>query len=350
MKRGSRILLVLAGVIALAVVYRGCLYRPSVKTIVVSRGDLLTVVYATGSVTADSMATLRSKPGGVVDYVAVREGMKVDAGELLVRTDQRDKILRVRNAEHDAQSARIERDMQQRNFSRQEKLYEARSIAEDAFDAAREQRDLAELTVSQKDVALEIARRDLTDTEIRAPFAGTIAGSKVNLGDMLTPNAECFLLVSPGSILVQADIAEQDVARIALNMRSIVAFDAFPDRRFDGTVCRLVPKTDEATKTSRALIRLTDAPANLTVGMTATVNVLAAETKNALLIPRTALIQKDSSSVVFIVKDGRLHRAVLSIGAADNRFAEVRSGLNDGTRIVAAPKAGYRDGQKVKAD
>lgn len=352
MKRSYVIIAVILGVIVLVVLYRAFFLAPALKTAALTRGNLVTLVYATGRVSADSLATLRSKSGGIVQEVNAREGTRVRTGAVLLRTDQQDRLLDLENADNDLASAEIQMRDRERDLKRQKALFEGHTISESAFESAQKDYDLAKITLAQKRVAVDIARKKLADTEVRAPFSGVVISSSANIGDLLSANAECFQIIAPGSINVQADVAEQDISRLRTGMKAVVAFDAYPGGRFEGVLYRLVPRNDESTKTLRVVIRLGRMPENLTIGMTATVNVVAAERQGVLLIPRTAVLERDGTSVLFVVEGGRLRAEKVTIGATDNTLAEVTGGpgLKEGSRIVLEPGSDMADGMRVSAE
>ncbi len=350
MKKGYIILLSLLVIILVFILYRTFFVHEKVQAVKVERGNLATVVYATGSVTADSIATLRSEAGGIVTYVKPKEGDVVKNGELLLKTDQSDQKLKYEQAKNDIESAKINLNDKELNLNRLTALYDSKSISKKELDDAKREYDLAKLNVDQSQLALDIANEALRKTEVRAPFNGKIVTVSASLGDNLTPNAECFSILAPASILIEGDVDEQDVSKLELGLKSVVAFDAYPEKKFDGFVYRIVPKTDQATKTTKIYIKLKNQPENLFVGMTATVNVLAGEQKNVLIIPRTAVIQKQENQFVFLIgKDHKLKEEKVTLGNSEGKYAELINGnFNEGAMIVDQPKESYKDGMEVE--
>ena len=352
MKRTYIIASIVVGIVVLILLYRALFVAPAVQGGTVTRGELVTLVYATGRVSADSLATLRSKSGGIVTEVNVREGMMVKAGKLLLRTDTNDQELNLRNARNELASEEVHLRDREREFRRQQSLFQSRTATQAALDNAQKEFDLARISVERKRINVGLSEQKLADAEIRTPYGGIIISSSVNTGDLLPPNAECFQLMAPSSVTIQADIAEQDISRLNLGLKCIVAFDAYPRERFRGNLFRLVPRTDEATKTSRAVIRLEQQPDNLTIGMTATVNVIAEELHNVLLLPRTAIQEVGSARRVFVISDNRLQVEAVELGATDGNVVQLigTMTLREGTRVVLQPKPSLTDGMKVKVE
>ncbi len=348
--KGKYIVLIALTVLIVAyLLYRSLFVHERVQVTTVQRGNLITVVYATGNVSADSTATLRSESGGIVTYVGALEGMKVKRGEVLLRTDQSDDLLRVDQVQADIESAKIDLQDKIQNLERAEKLFKTLSVTKKSLDDAQRDVDLAKINLQQRKIALDISKEKLSKTKVIAPFSGIIISASAKLGDYLLPNGECFQMIAPSSIVVEAQVDEQDFARIKNGQKSVVAFDAFGSQRFDGYVFRIVPKTDEATKTSKVFIKLQNPPANLTVGMTATVNIISSELKDVILVPRTAVMQLPNSSVVFAVDGGKVKEVKVTLGASDGKFAEILGGeLQPGAKVISQPAANLKDGIRVE--
>jgi RND family efflux transporter MFP subunit len=339
----------LAGVLVFYLVYRTLFIHQKVTVTEVQRGNLVTVVYATGNVGADSTATLRSEAGGVVTYVGAHEGMHVSRGAVLLKTDDSDDLLRVEQSKADLDAARIDFQNKNQNLERARALFESRSVTQKSLDDAQRDVDLAKVSLQQRKIALDIAKERLSKTQVTAPFSGVIISASAKLGDYLLPNGSCFQMIAPTSILVEAEVDEQDFSRVRSGQKCVVAFDAFGDERFDGYIYRIVPKTDEETKTSKVFVKLEDPPENLNVGMTATVNIISSELRDVDLLPRTAIVQLPNSNVVYEVIGGKVKIVEVKLGATDGRLSQILGGnLQPGTDVVSQPGPNLKDGMRVE--
>ncbi|MGE5498252.1 MAG: efflux RND transporter periplasmic adaptor subunit [Syntrophothermus sp.] len=349
MKKKYIVLPAIIAVIILYFVLRSAFHTEKVKAIQVKRGSLITLIYATGNVTADSVAQLRSESGGIVKFIAAKEGSYVKKGSLLLKTDQKDEMLRIRDVQNQIEQSEIELAAKKRDLERKETLYKTRSITEKDLEDARQNYELAQVALRQKRISLDEARQKVENTEITAPFTGLLVSVKVNLGDYLTPNAECFEILAPNSILVMGEVDEQDLGKIKKGMPSAVAFDAYPGEKFDGTVERITPKTDQTTKTSKVYIRLSGSSEKLNIGMTATINIKAGEKQNVLLIPRTAVFQESSAAFIFAVNNNVLKKIKIPDAAGEGMYIEIPDGMiPEGTMIVDQPKSTLKGNMKVE--
>ncbi|MDP4173432.1 MAG: efflux RND transporter periplasmic adaptor subunit [Bacteroidota bacterium] len=352
MKKKFIAILALIMIFLLFYFYRILFVHEKVKIVPVKRGKLVTLIYATGTVTADSIALLRSESGGIVISVAGKEGTYVSKGDEILRTDQKDELLKLQDVENQIRLARIDLSAKEKDFERKENLFKVNSITKKEYEDAIQTLDLARITLQQKMLSLDVAKVSLTNTKVIAPFSGLLVNVKANLGDYLPPNAECFELLAPSSILIEGEVDEQDLGKINKQMQSIVAFDAYPEERYEGRIVRITPRTDETTKTSKIYIKLNNRPEKLNLGMTATINIKADEKNNVLLLPKTAIVDENSQSYVFVVQNNYLKKVLLSASTqSDGQFTEIPADkLSEGTKVVDLPKSSLKDNMKVDAN
>lgn len=343
------VLAVVVIAVIVGIVYRSSFAHKKVAVTEVKRGNLITVVYAIGSVSADSSATLRSEAGGIVTYVDAYAGMHVERGQVLLRTDDRQAKLRSGQAKLDVETAALNLQDKLQNLQRTQALFTSNSATQRSLDDAERSVELAKLNLEQQRIALDLAEERLSQTRLTAPFSGVIISSSAKLGDYLLPGSVAFQMIAPSSILVDAQVDEQDFGRIAVGQKCVVAFDAYGSQRFDGTVYRIVPQTNGATRTSQVFVKLADPPANLNVGMTATVNIISSELHDVMLVPRTAVIQLPQSDVVYTVRAGRVVEVKVKLGATEGELSEIIGGnLSPGTKVISQPGPEIRNGMRVE--
>lgn len=192
-----------------------------------------------------------------------------------------------------------------------------------------------ELSLGQAQLNLEAAQRTLEQTTLIAPMDGTIIDIAAQVGESVGTEA-LVTLADLETPLVRFWVEEADLVSVAVGNPVNVVFEALPDYTFAGEIVRVDPALVEVDSTSAvqiwASVDLTSQPVNLLSGMTAEVEVVAGEARDALLVPVQALRELSPGQyAVFVVKpDGELELRPVEVGLRDFVNAEILSGLEAG--------------------
>jgi len=204
----------------------------------------------------------------------------------------------------------------------------------------------AELNVEQAGNSLIAAETQLTDTELRAPFAGVVTAVDASVGESVGTTSFVTLadLVAP---LVRFWVEETDLPRVAVGNPVNIIFEALPDDTFTGEVIRVEPALVVVDGTpavqSWATVDLTGNSVRLLSGMTVDeVEVVAAEARNVLLVPVQALRElRPGQYAVFVAgPDGELQLRLVEVGLKDLVNAEILSGLEPGEEVSIGVTSG----------
>lgn len=188
--------------------------------------------------------------------------------------------------------------------------------------------------LEQAKLAYDKALADLDRTVIKAPISGTVTVINAYEGQAIN-NTPFITIETLDELVLKFYVEERDISLIKPGNRIEVFFDAYPDNLVEGTISYLEPaiQTFEGSPVAVVWAVLKDSiDFPLLSGMSADVEVIAAETKNALLVPVQALreIAPGSYSVFVIQPDGSLRMVVVTVGLQDYANAEILSGLNLG--------------------
>jgi HlyD family secretion protein len=362
MRRAKWILAVVA-IIALVVLLRYTVFAPDVvevRTAAVERGLVEQTVTNTraGTVKVRLRAELSPQVGGLVVALPHREGDWVESGEVVVKLDSRAQRAELASARTTVEAARAQADeaclaadLAEKEFARVETLH-ARGIASDQnLDLLRTDRDrtragcaAARAAIGQAESRVIAAEVQLAFTELRAPFAGTVAEVSTEIGEYITPSPPglpippVIDLLDPASIFVSAPIDEVDAERILVGQAVRVTVDSRPDQTFAGSVARVAPYVLDVLEQNRTVeveVELDDPQAMKGVlpGTSADVELILERRDNALRIPASAVAE---GGKVLILKDGLLEERTIDVGLRNWRFAEVLGGLESGEKVVVA--------------
>lgn len=359
------------GVAAFLIVRRNAARDDEAATgqrLTVERGDLIETADASGRIEPHLQVEVKSRASGEVIGVFVEEGESVEKGQLLVRLDPRAAELNVEDArataarlraellqagasisaaEAEAQEAIANRDLQRKGVDLGVVAAERARTAESSGQVAtanvsvrQAQRNAARAMLRSALLAIDDAERQLAETEIHAPFAGTILSVGVEAGSTVS---SALINVAGGSpIVTLADLSdlrvtgkldESQVGRVKAGQSATVRVDAYPDRSFKGRVEHISPLGVEVSNvvTFDVEIVITDDDAELLrSGMSADVEIVTARRKGVLLVP-----------LIAVRSQGR--RRFVQLGGGELR--DIQTGSNDGQRLEVIE--GLKEGDEV---
>ena len=274
-----------------------------------------------------------AKTSGVALGVMVEEGQSVRAGQPLVRLDPDRARLAVAQAE--AQMHKLEN-----NYRRAQQLVAQQMIS--ANDVDQIKYDLENARAVYRAASLE-----LSYTTITAPISGVVASRSIKSGNFVQINSPIIRIVDASRLEATLNVPEREIAKLKPGQAVGLAVDALPGKQFTGTVDRVAPVVDNGTGTFRVVASF---PGNgeLQPGMFSRLDINYDQRADALVVPRTALLEDGGEPAVYVVRDGKAQRTVLKLGYNDAGWVEVREGLKPGDQVVIAGKAALREGSAVQ--
>ena len=229
-------------------------------------------------------------------------------------------------------------------------------VARVQIETAESQVALAESQVEQQRAFLRMSQMRLDDTRLTAPFSGYISqkhlevGAAVNSTAAASSNASVAILTMQDidPVRVQIEVPERDVPRVRVGNAVRLQTDAYPDRRFLGTVARLVHTLDPRTRTMGVEVDIPNPEHQLKPGMYARVELVLEVRHGALLLPLEALVG-EARPAVLVVRDGKVVTVFVELGASDGPQVQIARGLGPDDQVVVQGKDLVREGQTVNA-
>lgn len=316
-----------------------------------SSGDTTTIEYS-GTIAAAQRSDMGFEVPGRVTEFLVSSGEAVTQGQVLARLDPVDY-----QAELD--KAIANRNAAEADFRRYQQAFDENAVTEQDLDLAKRNLDVAE-------ASLRSARKAMSDTELKAPFAGVVAQKLVNDFANVQAKEPILVLEDDSSLEIDVNVPEQDWARakpnISLEERSAraqprVVIPAIPGREFPANAKELNTTADPVTRTYKVTFAF-EKPTDVTVrpGMTAAI-VLTVPTdivSNTLLIgtsiPAVAVRSDDEGNAfVWLVGDDmRVSKQSVSVGELSGDSIRIVGGLEAGSRIAASGVHVLREGSLVR--
>lgn len=345
-------------------------------------GGVASVLDASGYVTARRAATVSSKRTGRIRAVLVEEGMSVEEGQVVAELDDAAEQAQLQLAEAQLASAesalgetRAELHEAELAYGRLSELHRQGLASEAELDAARATRDrlsarlaanAATVTVAERAAAVQ--RQALSETIVRAPFAGVVIDKNAQPGEMISPvsagggftRTGICTLVDMESLEIEVDVNEAYLQRVRPGGAVTARLDAYPDWRIPAEVIAIVPAANREKATVRVRVGILERDARILPDMGAKVSFIeagqplpqAVQAPAALTVAASAVFGESDDHWVYVAEDDRARRRDIVIGSRDgsrdgSRVAVV-SGLSGGEKVIVDPPAGLSDGAEIQ--
>ncbi len=327
---------------------------------------------ASGYIVARRKAVVSAKIQGRLSSLRVEEGSRVREGDVIALLENRDYLAQVERA--DAAIQRAEADLAETKRQARVALGLTREQigTRDALDGANSRVTVAEAGLRQAKADAEFYRAVLANTEIRAPFSGTVVKKMAEVGESVAPippgvnistaSGAIVALADLDTLEVEVDVAESNVAKLGADQPAEVTAEAFPDRRYKARLRQVIPTADRTKATVQVKVTILDKDKDLKPEMSARVQftekaapVTAKTTGTApaaapfvVSAPESAIVTRDGKSVAFEIVEGRLKLRPVEVGAKNSGSVRIKSGLYGGETLVDAPAKDLKDGDSVR--
>jgi RND family efflux transporter MFP subunit len=318
------------------------------------------VMIASGYVVAQRKAAVASKGTGRLVYLGVVEGDRVRTGQVIARIEDADVRAQLAQAQANLALSRAELRDAERTLGREKMLLDSNFTSQATYDAAEARLDRVKAGIAVAQAAVQSADVALENTVIRAPFDGTVLTKNADVGEVVAPLAggafsksAVVTIADLRSLQVEADVAESNLEAISPGQPCEIVLDAYPDVRYPGYVAKIVPTADRAKATVQVKVAFRSYDSRVLPEMSAKVHFLprpsrvAVDTMPVLVVPGSAVVERNGRSVVFVVEGGRAVEVPVVAGRQVGASVAIRTGLRPGVQVVDSVSASLRGGAKV---
>jgi membrane fusion protein (multidrug efflux system) len=322
----------------------------------------------TGALEAKNEADVVAKASGVLLKLYVEEGQHVKAGQLLAQIDPSSAANQLAQSQAQLRKA-------QATYERAAKAIKQQLIPKQEYDG-----DLYDMQAQL--AATKSAQLQLSWTRITAPISGVISRRMVKQGNLVQVNQAIFHIVDMNPLTATLNVPEREIGTLKAGQPVKLAVDALPGKDFSGTIERIAPVVDAASGTFRVTCLFDNTRAGnevLRPGMFGRIDIVYDQRRDALVIPRSALMDEDGETAVFVVERGKAKpkpvekkvksrpgdavaaeparpaqpvllakRRVVQVGYVDGDRVEIRGGLKPGERVITLGRDAVRDGSEVQ--
>ncbi|EQB62637.1 MAG: macrolide-specific efflux protein maca [candidate division Zixibacteria bacterium RBG-1] len=363
------------------------------STATVKKGDLSIVISATGKIEPIRTLEIRSKASGEIIQLNVEDGDRVKKGQVIAKLEQTTALNDYEQAKADMQVAKVTYDQKEKEFNRQSGLYNKQLISEQEFETSKLGLETAKSQLVRSEAVLSSAKERLDDTVLESPMDGIILKKYVEEGQVISSGISnvsggtlIATLADLNSVYVKADVDETDIGKVDFNQKVVVIADAFPEERFIGKVLRIAPlgQVDQNITVFQVTSQVNNSRSLLKAGMNVTVEIIAQDLKDVLLVPNEAVkteqeavqlaamfnnpekVSSESEQAwaknrnnnnpdksgqfmvkrankeeispekfVLLMEKGKLKPVPVTVGVSDLDFTEIKSGLKEGEEVLS---------------
>jgi len=355
-----------------------------VKVARVSEISMESTVTVTGTLAAYEQATVSAKVPGRVKSIAVDLGSVVRQGQIIAQIEQQDYQLRLQQAEAALAQARArvglspegrddriepERtgtvrqaqavlDEAKLKLERAENLVQRGVLAKAQLDAAEAEHKVAlsryqdaveeirnrQALVVQRRSELEIARQQLADSSIYAPFAGVVQEKRTSIGEYLAAGTPIVNVVRMDPLRLRAEVPERESRKVHVGLSVRVTIEG-DTKVYGGKIARISPTI---TEQNRVLIVEAEVQNNgqLRPGSYAKAEIVSDADDLTIAVPANAIVSFAGIDKVILVQDGKAVEKPITLGRRTSDWVEVVSGLKTGDSVVISP-GNLQSGQPV---
>jgi HlyD family secretion protein len=407
MKRKHIVILAVAGMFCIPVAMKLSRGEPArlVETDKIAYREIKSSILASGHLLYEEQVLLSPEVIGKVSTMFVQEGQQVKKGDLLLHLDDQSYRAEVAQQEAAVRQQRINIEQQQLNLAnqenqlkRKEELHRVKMIAESQIDDARYAVNSAKIELrnsrtrlEQVEAILKQSNERLAKTTIRAPISGTITALDIKVGETAVASqvsiagSSLMTIANTSTMITEVNVDEADIGKIVVGQEVAIHTAAYPDTPIKGkvTMIPLSPKqTPQAggqgggslARNYNIKVKLTDA-GNLALrpGMTCRAEIFTASSGKSLALPlqavlsnndentelatkkdnKNAKVQVKTENFVFVNKDGKAEKRVVTVGISDDSQQQILAGVEAGEAVIVGPYKILRhlkQGDRVKAE
>lgn len=301
-----------------------------------------------GTLRAVSSAQVKARIAGELQGLTVREGDTVQAGQVVARIEATEGRARLKQAQEQADAARAQIDIAERQWTNNKALGDQGFISKSAVDTSLNNLAAAQSTHKAALAAVDVARKGVDDAVLRAPITGVVAQRLAQPGERVGVDTRVLEIVDLGRLELEATLSGADSLEVRVGQQATLQVEGSP-RAIAARVARINPSAQAGSRSVLAYLALADT-AGLRQGLFAQ-GALATGSASSLAVPLAAVRTDKPAPYVQLVDAGKVRHQAVTPGArgeaGKETWVEV-GGLQPGAMVVRGHVGPLREGTDVK--
>ncbi len=294
-----------------------------------------------GNVTTKNLLVIYPEFSGVLSNVYVKEGQKVEKGQILAKIDDG-------GLSQQLAQLKIQAELAKTTFERQQRLWDQKIGSEMQYLQAKSNYEAQNQAIAQLE-------QQVAKTIVRAPFSGTIDDVLTEQGSVVMPGqSELMRIVNLDNMYIVTDVPEKYITTITKNKKVEVEFPVL-DKKIESKVRQVGDFINPDNRTFKVEISVPNKEKSIKPNLTAKLRINDYSNEKALLIPQSIISENASGEqYVYVVKDkmgnneATAEKVIIETGLTQGDYIEVTKGLQSGSEVIMEGARSVNDGQKVK--
>lgn len=320
---------------------------------VARRSELARTLSISGGLRAVNSAFVRAKVAAEVKVLPLREGDRVERGQVVAQLDDTEYQWRLRQAEDQAAAAKSQLEIAERTLANNRALVDQGFISKTALDTSQMSAAGAQASLQAARAAAEIARKSVNDSVVRAPLSGIVSQRLVQPGERVAIDARLVEIVDLSRIELEAALTPEDVAGVRVGQTAMLGVDGL-SAPVKARVARINPATQAGTRAVMVYLEV-EPQAGLRQGLFARGSI-EIERKAALVVPQSAVRLDQATPYVLVAEGGKVLQRTVVLGSRGSvaqdgggePAVEVTGGVAEGQIVLRGTVGALREGTPVR--
>lgn len=309
-------------------------FKVPVETTFVENRTITNTYRTTAILEARAESKVTNKVTGMIDKILVEEGMSVSKGDILAEINSENYLLELERTTIDLDSAVAE-------FNRSKPIDGKQLIAAKDFEKL-------EFLVKTRTNQQKVAAIQVRNAKVRAPISGVIAARMVKEGNMTaSPGSEMFTIVTLDTLQGVVYLPESEINNVHIDQQAYLEFPSTA-QSIPASVSLISPVIDTESGTFKVTLKVNNDNHQLKPGMFAKVSLTLDVHDNAQLVPQKALLVTDTETSLFVVRDNKAKKIIVTTGYEQDGYVEILTPLNAKEPIVTVGQQGLKVDSSVK--
>lgn len=310
--------------------------------------ELLRGLPVSGTLKAANSAFVKARVPGELQGLAVREGDAVQAGQVIARIDPAEYEARLRQAQLQADAAKAQIDIAQRQYDNNKALVDQGFISRTALDTSLANLNAARASFEAAVAAADVARKSVADTTLKAPMSGYVSQRLAQPGERVAVDTRIVEIVDLSRMEIEAALSASDSVGVRVGQRAQLQVEGYA-QAIPARVARINPSTQAGSRSVLVYLQLQTVP-GLRQGLFVQ-GSLGTEKLKALAVPLTAVRQDKPQPYLQVIENRQVRHVSVTLGArgqAGGQDMVAVTGLPEGSVVLAGAVGPLREGTTVR--